>query len=115
MSPPLQSKRKKLPYWSEAIKAKVKEKSEFYFNKSYNKNADIQMVEQIMCIFDVEKGDNIYMVYDWLKSGLNDLLWAPWFALPTIDTMTRLTLAWTWLTDNNYGDIFLNFPMHKDL
>ena len=55
------------------------------------------------------------MVYDVLKSGLNDSLQASWFALPKIDTMTWQTLTGTWLADNNYGDMFLNFLMHKDL
>ena len=29
--------------------------------------------------------------------------------------MACWTLAGTWLADNNYGGIFLNFPMHEDL
>ena len=35
--------------------------------------------------------------------------------MPAIDTMTRWTLAGTWLVDNNYWEMFLNFPMHPDL
>ena len=66
-------------------------------------------------MFDVVKKDDIRMVYDGSKSGLNDALWAPWFALPTINTMTRWTVAGTWLADNDYGEMFLNFPMHPDL
>ena len=55
------------------------------------------------------------MVYDGTKSGLNDVLYAPWFALPTVDTMTRWVIAGTWLADNDYGDCFLNYPLHPDL
>ena len=29
--------------------------------------------------------------------------------------MTRWTLTGTWLADNDYGEMFLNFPMHPDL
>ena len=29
--------------------------------------------------------------------------------------MTRWALTGTWLDDNNYGDMFMNFPMHEDL
>ena len=66
-------------------------------------------------MFDVVKGSDICMVYDGFKSGLNDALWALWFTLSTINTMIRWTLADTWLADNNYGEMFLNFPMHPDL
>ena len=56
--------------------------------KRYIEITNIQMVESIMYMLDVVKGDDICMVYDGSKSGLNDSLWAPWFALPTIHTMT---------------------------
>eukprot|EP00978_Attheya_sp_CCMP212_P002922 scaffold6031_cov24-Attheya_sp.AAC.1 len=40
--------------------------------------------------FGVKKGaDDIRMVYDGTKSGLNDCLFAPWFALPTMSSMFR--------------------------
>ena len=36
--------------------------------------------------FSVSKGeDDICLVYDGTKSGLNSILWAPWFPLPTIE------------------------------
>ena len=97
------------------LKLKIKEKLEKVFKKCYIKITDIQMVESIMYMFDVVKGDDISMVNDDSKSGLNDALWAPWFALPTINTMTRWTLDGTWLADNDYREMFWNFPMHPDL
>lgn len=43
-------------------------------------------VHSLTSFFAVPKGEqNIRMVYDEMKSGLNDSLWAPWFALPTIE------------------------------
>jgi len=37
--------------------------------------------------FRVPKGlDDIRMVYDGMRSGLNTALWAPNFGLPTVDT-----------------------------
>ena len=42
--------------------------------KGYIEITDIQMVESIMYMFDVVKGDDIRMVYDGSKSGLNDSL-----------------------------------------
>ena len=71
------------------LKAKVKAKLEKVMKTGYVEIADSQMVESIMYMFDVVKGEKIWMVYDGSKSGLNDTLWAPWFALPNIDTMTR--------------------------
>jgi hypothetical protein len=47
-------------------------------------------VESLISFFDVEKGsDDIRMVYDGSASGLNDKLWAPWFPLPTLDSLLR--------------------------
>ena len=82
-------------YRDPELKAKVREKLEKVMKKGYIEIADIQMVESIMYMFDVVKGEDIRMVYDGSKSGLNDALWAPWFALPTINTMTRWTVAGT--------------------
>lgn len=55
------------------------------------------------------------MVYDGSKSGLNSSIWAPWFALPTAESMVRWVIAGSWLADNDLGDCFLNFPLHPDL
>ena len=69
-----------------------------------------------MFVFDVPKGeDDIRMVYDGSKSGLNDALWAPWFPSPTAESFFDVLLPEYWLLDNDMGDFFLNFPMHEDL
>ena len=115
LSPPPSCKETQPKINDEKLRLMIREKLEKVLKKKYIEITDIQMVESIMYMFDVVKGDDIRMVYDGSKSGLNDLLWAPWFALPTIDTMTRWTLAGTWLADNDYGEMFLNFPMHPDL
>jgi hypothetical protein len=54
-------------------------------------------------------------VYDGTRSGLNESVHAPWFALPTSDSMTLWVIAGAWLADNDYGELFLNFPLHPDL
>lgn len=67
-------------------------------------------------MFHVLKGyADIKMVYDGTKSGLYYALFAPWFMLPTSDVMCRWAIAVSWLADKNYGDQFLNFPLHLDL
>ena len=69
-----------------------------------------------MFFFHVPKGErDIRMVYDGRKSGLNTRLYVPWFALPTIDTFSWWVIVGTWCTDNDYGDMFLNFPLHPYL
>jgi hypothetical protein len=104
------------PYEDEAIRLKVKEKLDKVICRGYVELCDIKFVEAMMFMFDVKKGPtDIRMVYDGSKSGLNKALWAPWFSLPTIDTMSRWVLAGAWLADNDYGDFFLNFPLHADL
>jgi hypothetical protein len=46
---------------------------------------DIRVVELLIAFFEVPEGlTDIRMVYDRTKRGLNDLIWAPWFPLPTI-------------------------------
>ena len=43
-----------------------------------------------MCLFHVPKGDlDIRIVYDGSKSDLNRSIYAPYFALPTVKTITR--------------------------
>ena len=92
------------------VKVKVKEKVQKVLDKGYIELADIKMVEALMFMFHVPKGDlEICMVYDGIKSGLNASLFAPWFALPTVDSMVRWVVAGSWLADNNYGDQFLHY------
>jgi hypothetical protein len=62
------------------------------------------------------KGEtDIRMVYNGTKSGLNDCLWEPWFPLPTIDTMLRSVTGGTWMSDNDVGEMFLNFMLHEEV
>jgi hypothetical protein len=73
-------------------------------------------VESLISFFDVEKGsDDIRMVYDGSASGLNDLLWAPWFPLPTLETLLRSVEPGTFMSDNDVGEMFLNFMLHEDV
>jgi hypothetical protein len=54
-------------------------------------------------------------VKDGSKSGLNVELWAPWFALLMMTKMSSMVLSGYWCTNNNYGKMFLNFPLYEDL
>ena len=63
----------------------------------------------------VKRIDEIRMVYDATKSGLNDAVWAPWFSLPTIDTKLRSVKAGTYMCDCDVGEMFLNFMLHPEI
>jgi hypothetical protein len=60
-------------------------------------------------------GDDIRMVYDSTRSGLNDAMWAPWFPLPTIEAHLRFVDNGTHMGDIDIGDMFLNFMLHDDV
>jgi hypothetical protein len=73
-------------------------------------------VKSLIFFFDVPKGlDDIRMVYDGTKSGLNAALWAPWFPLPTVDSMLRSVVPGTYMSDNDVGEMFLNFVLHSSI
>ena len=56
------------------------------------------------------------MVFDGTKSGLNDVLFAPWFFLPMVDSMfCSVDIGYWGLDNDDYGKMFLNFWLHRDL
>ncbi len=70
-------------------------------------------VKSLTSFFAVPKGENdIRMVYDGTKSGLNDAMWAPWFSLPTIETHLRFVNECSFMGDIDIGDMFHNFILH---
>ena len=64
--------------------------------------------------FAVPKGsDDIRMVYDATKCGLNEALWAPNFALPTVESVINNATGSTWFGDIDLGEMFLNYPLDR--
>ena len=73
-------------------------------------------IKSLTSFFSVPKGENdIRMVYDGTKSGLNASLFAPWFGLGNVTSMLRTVESKTWSADNDFGEMFLNFWLHPDL
>jgi hypothetical protein len=73
-------------------------------------------VVSLTSFFEVPKGaDDIRMVYDGSVSGLNDSMWVPRFALPTLETHLRSVEAGTFLADVDVGEMFLNFILHNSV
>jgi hypothetical protein len=82
------------PYEEDEVRIKVKAKLEKVLAKGYIEIVDIELVEAMMFMFHVQKvPDDIQLVYDRTKSGLNKSVYASWFALPTIDSMSRWIIA----------------------
>ena len=55
------------------------------------------------------------MVYDGTVSGLNNSIWVPRFALPTVKTHLQAVEEGTFMVNFDVGDCFLNFTLHEDL
>ncbi len=74
------------------------------------------LVKSLTSYFSVPKGENdLRMVYDATKSGLNASLWVPSFQLPQSETLTDLLTPTSWMADIDLGEHFHNFPLHPDL
>lgn len=58
---------------------------------------------------------DIQMVYDASQSGLNDVVWAPSFGLPTVDSTLWGIDTKSWLGDMDLGEMFLNFLLDAPL
>jgi hypothetical protein len=66
--------------------------------------------------FAVPKGnDDIRLVYDATANRLNECVWVPTFWLPAIDSLLRALDKYSWMTDRDIGDMFLNFQLHKTI
>ena len=116
VGPPPTAKVPQPPYDDEEIGQKVKEKIQRVINNGYIELRDIKEVELLMYYFHVPKGEeDIRMVYDGSKSGLNKSFFAPWFNLPSSETMARWVLVGSWLGDNDFEDCWLNHELHTSL
>ena len=74
------------------------------------------LVKSEIEVFHVAKGeDDIRLVYNGTSCGLNAVLWAPWFAVPTVNTLLRTVEAGTFMGDGDIGDQFHNFMWHPSL
>lgn len=92
---------------------KEKEKLEDVIVKGYLEQGPIH---SLTSFFSVPKGESdVRMVYDGTKSGLNSMLWAPWFPLPTVDDLLDVIEPGTFMCDNDAGEFFLNHMIHEDV
>lgn len=95
------------------IRAKVADKLGKVRAKGYLAEGE---VKSLTSFFTVPIGDqDIRVVYNGTKSGLNACLWTPWFRLPTIEQHLRAVDAGTYLSDLDVAEQFHNFVMHHDI
>jgi hypothetical protein len=73
------------------------------------------LVLSLTSFFAFMKGaTDISMVYNTTSSGLNAYLWAPWFALPNINTLLRALEEGTFMSDLDIAEMFLNFMLEAN-
>jgi hypothetical protein len=73
-------------------------------------------VNSLTGFFAVPKGiDDIRVVYDATKSGLNDAIWTPNFFLPTATSVLDNATERTFFGDIDLGEMFLNFFLDSRL
>jgi hypothetical protein len=93
-----------------------KEKEKKVINFGYLIRTCWEGLKSLMHFFSVTKGDNdIRMVYNRTKNGLNLVTWIPWFAIPSSATLERMVVPGSVQADNDYEDMFLNFKLHEEL
>ena len=98
----------------EQSKARAGKKLQKVFDRGYI-DSDTT-VASLMSFFYVPKGeDDIRMVYDGTKCGLNDAVWVPSFFLPTMESHLRAVVSGTHMCDVDLGEMFLNFMMHTSM
>jgi hypothetical protein len=86
------------------VKARIIEKLESGRERLYLEKGT---VSSLISFFEVVKAlVVIRLVYDGTKSGLNEATWAPWFGLPTIESLLRCLGPRTFMADNDVGEMF---------
>ena len=93
---------------------KIKEKLKKVIDRGYITPCD--RVQSLTHFFSVPKTylevngkkvvDDIRMVYDSTRSGLNEAVWTPWFPMPTATSLFRSVEAGTFMGDCDIGEIF---------
>jgi hypothetical protein len=95
------------------LRAKAKEKITKVVRRRYLVTTNLN-IKSLIKYFAIPKGeDDIRLVYDATANWLNECVWSPSFWLPTIDTLVRAVDQDSWMTDQDVGNMFLNFQLHR--
>lgn len=94
------------------IRAKVREKVQKVLRRGYMLTEGTE-IKSLIRYFAVPKGDDdVRIVYDGTANGLNASVWVPSFWLPSLDSLVRSLDAFSWMTDRDVADMFLNYQLH---
>ena len=111
---PARRKRTKTGSLRPDVKAQIAEKIDGMLKRFYLESAG--HVSNCLDYFAVPKGDtDIRVVFDGSACGLNEVLWAPNFFLPSASGAAMLLTFNTWMADMDFGEMFHNFPMEERL
>jgi hypothetical protein len=113
IGPPPTTMRPQLPPRDASVADKERSKLD-KFRRRGSVAPPTEPILSLMSTFSVAKGDDIRMVFDASRSGLNEVLFAPWFSLATVDAMARTVDVGYFGADNDYGEMFYNFWLHDD-
>jgi hypothetical protein len=71
----------------------------------------LNYIKSLIDYFEVPKDDDIRLVYNGTSCGLNEVLYAPNFWLPTPASAARVLGYGYYMVDIDLGEMFLNFPL----
>jgi hypothetical protein len=95
------------------MREKVKQKLAKFLNRSYIETGPIT---SLISYFTVPKGeDDVRLVFDGTKSGLNAIIWSPTFTLPTVDTLLSIVEPGSFQCDIDIGEQFYNFMLDPNV
>jgi len=95
------------------VRQQIRAKLENVMEKSYIQKG---AVTSLTSYFAVPKGlEDVRIVYDSTRSGLNAAIWAPTFSLPSVENLTDMLELTSWMSDLDMGEQFLNFPLDPKL
>ena len=109
LQPPLQ------PDEKQVLRKKVKKYLERKYITPYQGR-----IHSLIKYFAVPKGIIDGKVQDWRTvfhagaNKLNDVVWAPSFGLPTVNSLLRITDLLSLMEDRDVEEMFLNFQLHSD-
>jgi hypothetical protein len=91
------------------VQSKVKEKFEKFIGRGYITKG---RVDSLISYFTVPKGESdVQLVFDGTKSGLNSVLWAPSFHLPTVESLLPSLTPGAWQRDIDIVEMFYNYSL----
>jgi hypothetical protein len=95
------------------VAAAVRKKLDKFRSKGYINKGTVQ---GLMTYFTIPKGEgDVRLVFDGTKSGLNNVLWVPSFALPSVNSLLAAHEPGTWMADIDVAEQFYDFLLNPNI